>query len=131
MIHSVKCSSNYFLDLLSGRKTFELRFNDRDYKVGDYLAVNETKHFAHSDDEISSTSDNTVKTLPDSPESEMAYSGRCLLYKITYVLKDAKFLVPGMVALGLKRMELPFEDQNIDNSNFRSISKYANGMNHT
>lgn len=44
MIHAIKCSSLYFSDLLAGKKTFEIRRNDRDYRVNDYLAVNEVKH---------------------------------------------------------------------------------------
>lgn len=40
-VHEVKLSSNYFDDVLSGKKPFELRKNDRDYREGDYLILNE------------------------------------------------------------------------------------------
>ena len=41
MIHSVKIQPHYFNDVLTGRKTFEVRKNDRNYRVGDYIALNE------------------------------------------------------------------------------------------
>ena len=39
--HELKLETKYFDDIVSGRKTFELRKNDRDYKVGDLLFLNE------------------------------------------------------------------------------------------
>ena len=38
------------------------------------------------------------------------YTGRCLLYEITYVLRDFELLQPGAVVLGLKLKPLSFED---------------------
>lgn len=42
-IHEVKLSSIYFDDVAAGIKNFELRKNDRGYKVGDILKLNEVK----------------------------------------------------------------------------------------
>ena len=42
-IHEVKISSIYFDDVAAGIKNFELRKNDRGYKVGDILKLNEVK----------------------------------------------------------------------------------------
>jgi hypothetical protein len=39
--HKLKCWPNYMDDLLSGNKTFEVRVNDRNYEVGDVLALQE------------------------------------------------------------------------------------------
>ena len=39
--HKLKVWPEYFKDLLSGKKTFELRKNDRDYQVGDHLILEE------------------------------------------------------------------------------------------
>lgn len=36
-IHTLKTESVYFESLVNGTKKFELRKNDRDYKVGDWL----------------------------------------------------------------------------------------------
>lgn len=35
--HELKINKEYLEDLLSGLKKFEIRYNDRNYKVGDYL----------------------------------------------------------------------------------------------
>nr|DAJ14158.1 MAG TPA: activating signal cointegrator [Podoviridae sp. ctJ6o53] len=41
MIHALKTLPEYFEAVRNGDKTFELRKNDRNFKVGDYLALNE------------------------------------------------------------------------------------------
>ena len=40
-IHELKCWPEFFLPLKERTKEFELRKNDRDYKVGDYLLLRE------------------------------------------------------------------------------------------
>lgn len=42
-LHQVKIASQIFMDVCIGRKTFELRKNDRDYEVGDLLEMFEYK----------------------------------------------------------------------------------------
>lgn len=39
--HHVKCLQEYFNQVWLGKKTFELRKNDRDYCVGDVVALHE------------------------------------------------------------------------------------------
>ncbi|NBA21254.1 DUF3850 domain-containing protein [Enterococcus hirae] len=41
MIHELKILPEYFEAVTSGRKRFEIRKNDRDYKVGDRLYLRE------------------------------------------------------------------------------------------
>lgn len=41
MIHALKIQPQYFEVVRSEVKTFELRKNDRDFHVGDFLALNE------------------------------------------------------------------------------------------
>lgn len=41
MTHDLKTWTEYFSEVWDGKKTFEVRKNDRDYKVGDYLALME------------------------------------------------------------------------------------------
>lgn len=41
MIHELKIESKYFTDILKGIKKFEIRKNDRNYQVGDYLILKE------------------------------------------------------------------------------------------
>lgn len=61
-VHQLRLASMYFDDVASGRKTFELRKNDRDYRVGDLLELME---FA-----------------------EGRYSGRSIKAEVTYILED-------------------------------------------
>lgn len=74
MVHRLKILKQYLIDIAIGIKTFEIRFNDRDYQVGDVL------HFVC--DEVP------------------FYS----FYLVTYVLKDCeKFgLMNGYCILGIK-----------------------------
>lgn len=41
MIHALKTEPQFFEAVIDGSKTFEVRKNDRDFRVGDYLALNE------------------------------------------------------------------------------------------
>lgn len=41
MIHELKCKSEFFRDLRTEKKNFEVRKDDRGFCVGDYLALNE------------------------------------------------------------------------------------------
>lgn len=76
MIHAVKQAPEYFEDVINGRKTFEVRENDRDYREGDLLALNEY--------------------------GENGYTGRCCLVKIDYILNDEKYCRDGYVTMSIK-----------------------------
>ncbi|VEF93151.1 Domain of Uncharacterised Function with PDB structure [Streptococcus pseudoporcinus] len=39
--HMLKCYPEYFEAIMDGTKTFEYRYNDRDFKVGDELLLRE------------------------------------------------------------------------------------------
>lgn len=64
-IHTLKIQPQYFKDILYRHKTFELRKNDRDYKVGDFI------HFINVDGE----------------EFELYNEN---LYRIVYILRDVE-----------------------------------------
>lgn len=40
-VHELKILNEYFVPVLTGKKCFEIRKNDRDYKVGDVLILRE------------------------------------------------------------------------------------------
>lgn len=42
--HELKIDPDVFDDVVSGRKTFEIRYDDRGYEVGDLLKFHKTKH---------------------------------------------------------------------------------------
>lgn len=61
-VHKLKILPEYFSAVLSGKKTFELRKNDHDYKVGDVVELQEY--------------------------TENRYTGRAVEGVISYVLKS-------------------------------------------
>ncbi len=73
-IHEVKIGASFYDDAASGRKPFELRKNDRDYKAGDILKMLEFQ--------------------------DGEYTGRALYAGITYVLEDYTGLEDGYCILG-------------------------------
>lgn len=84
MIHQLKTEAQYFDDVTSGRKPFEVRLNDRDFMAGDYLALNEL----------------TLHKVND--RGDHKETGRCCLVEITYVLTDARFVRDGYAILGIR-----------------------------
>jgi len=61
-----------------GDKTFEVRFNDRDYRKGDVLLLRSVKRGEYTGDKI--------------------------LRKVTYVLDNEDFVKKGFVILGIKAL---------------------------
>ena len=65
--HDLKTWPEYFNEVFLGHKTFEVRKNDRDFKVGDYLILKEWDPNTNS------------------------YTGRMLARKVSYILKGGEF----------------------------------------
>ena len=78
-LHELKTIPPYFIQVLNGKKTFELRYNDRNFKVHDVLYLKEYY-----------------------PESD-TYSGNNVLVRVLYVLKEFKGLEPGYCILGISK----------------------------
>jgi hypothetical protein len=76
MIHALKIEPIYFKEIAEGIKSFEVRKNDRPYRKGDYVALNEW-------------------------ENE-CYTGRCTLHKIVYILSDPEYCKEGYIIFGLE-----------------------------
>lgn len=83
MTHAVKTWKQYFEPQENGEKMFELRKDDRPYKVGDYFLSQE---FDHEKNE---------------------YTGMESKYIISYILRDAEFfgLKSGYCILQLKTID--------------------------
>lgn len=85
MIHHLKTIQPYFEHIYDGVKTFEIRKNDRDFRVGDILFLKEYRKY----DEPGAT-----------------YSGREVHARIAYMFTDRDFGVqPGYCVLGLTDIE--------------------------
>lgn len=79
-VHYIRLAATYFDDVAAGVKTFELRKNDRGYKTGDMLEMNEFK--------------------------EGRNTGRMIRCKVTYMLEDYAGLTEGYCILGIKVIEV-------------------------
>lgn len=77
MIHALKTAPGYFVDVISGEKSFEVRKNDRPFHIGDMLALNE--YIAESD----------------------TYTGRSCIVTIEYILSEKEYCKDGYVILGI------------------------------
>ena len=80
MIHQLKVEKKYYRDIIAGNKTFEVRKNDRNFKVGDLLGFNET--------------------VSEEVANEVTETGECVVAIITYILNDERFCKDGYVTLG-------------------------------
>lgn len=78
MIHELKINPEYFKSVISGAKPFEIRRNDRNFKVGDFVALNEF-------------------------DDKSGYTGESALYEITYVMTSTEYVKEGFAVLGIKR----------------------------
>ena len=78
MIHALKQHPKHFADVISGKKLFEVRKNDRDYKVGDLLALNEYD-----------------------PETKSYTGNSCIVY-VDYILNDPEYCKEGYVVMSIK-----------------------------
>lgn len=78
-VHQIRLASMYFNDVVSGKKSFELRKNDRNYKIGDILEMLEFNDGRHT--------------------------GRTVKAEVTYMLEDYTGLTEGYCILATKVLE--------------------------
>jgi hypothetical protein len=79
--HELKTWPRFFEAVVSGAKPFEVRRNDRDFKVGDRLVLREWNEKA-------------------------GYTGQMCQQEVTYVLAGGPpFVTPGYVVLGLRPLQ--------------------------
>lgn len=81
-VHHIKTWTPFFKEVKTGVKSFEVRFNDRDYKVGDTLILDDFD-----------------------PDKQM-YTGDWTAKLITYKLDDPRFVKEGYVILGMKDIKI-------------------------
>ncbi|MCI8604961.1 MAG: DUF3850 domain-containing protein [Ruminiclostridium sp.] len=78
MLHKLKIRPKFFKAVISGEKTFEIRRNDRNFKVGDRIELKEYS-------------------------KKSGFTGRSAMFDITYVMTDTEFVKKGFAVLGIKR----------------------------
>lgn len=76
MIHELKIYPDFFNEVISGKKTFEIRKNDRPFKEGDLLALNEWDW--------------------------NSYTGRSCLVYVDFIMNSPKYVKEGMVVMAIK-----------------------------
>lgn len=86
--HMLKTDPAVFQDVLDGSKTFEIRFNDRGYQIGDLIVLKETKF----------TGQQMKSGQP------LVYTGREIQKRISYVL-GGYGLQDDWVILGIQDIE--------------------------
>ena len=74
--HYIKILPEYYRAIESGKKTFEVRYNDRNYQVYDILHLQECVNDY--------------------------YTGREITAEITYILDDSKYCKDGYVVMAIK-----------------------------
>lgn len=76
MIHELKILPHFFTDVISGEKSFEIRKNDRPFRKGDLLALNEF-------------------------DGEHYTGNSCLVY-IDCIMNDTDYVKKDMVVMAIK-----------------------------
>lgn len=90
MIHELKTLPQYFNAVVSGEKYFEVRKLDRPFRVGDLLALNEYDG------------------------EKKAYTGRCCVVYVDYILDDATYCKSGYVTMSVKPCSVMKHDRPIN-----------------
>lgn len=104
--HTLKCWPLYFSEILSGQKTFDLRYDDRGYQVGDRLQLQEY---------LRPMGDDRVGT----------YTGRELTVDVSYILRgpQTKFgLMAGFVCMALAPTRVLHNTKESSTSNAEGMS---------
>ena len=83
MTHELKTWPEFFIETRGGRKKFELRKNDRDFKVGDELLLKEW--------------DPEPSKLPGRSLA-IGYTGRELLVRVDYIMAGVDFGPPDLIS---------------------------------
>lgn len=75
-MHNLKIKPQYFKDVVAEIKKFEVRFNDRHFKVGDFIVLEEF--------------------------DSRGYTGKYINAEITYICDDPAFVKKDYIILGIR-----------------------------
>jgi len=88
MIHQLKIERQYFQQIILGEKTFEVRKNDRDFHVGDYLGLNE------------------ITDHPCNEKGERKETGAFILVKVLNVFDNPAYVKENLVIMSIRPCEI-------------------------
>jgi hypothetical protein len=81
-VHTLKCNTQSFVAIFDGFKEFEVRKNDRDYKIGDWLCLREWN-------------ENT------------GYTKHVIKCQVKYILKGGQYgIEDGYVVMGINNIKI-------------------------
>jgi hypothetical protein len=86
IIHELKTVQPYFDNVWSGMKKFEVRKNDRGFKLGDLLLLQEY----------------------DRVRSQTGYTGKEILVRVDYILDNENYCKDGYVVMGFSELHRKF-----------------------
>lgn len=122
MIHELRCWPDQFDATYNGNKTHEVRVNDRDFQVGDYLFLREFVPCSECkgsgrlhlkggsisfDDGVAGTPVMNIK-LPCCEAPHGTYSSRTCYVKVSYITPGGEWGIPAdSVVLSVKLFDRP------------------------
>ena len=83
-VHQIKCINPFYNEVAAGIKTFEVRYNDRNYNVGEKVVLYEYD-----------------------PEKQK-HTGRWLTFVISYILPGGQYgIANGYIVMGISELIVP------------------------
>lgn len=105
--HELKCHPHFFAAIAAGKKTFEIRRNDRDYRIGDMLNLREY-------------------------DPTFGMTGRSLAgLEVVYIMlaEDFPAILPGFVIMGLRGVpSMAIEDEREHNDGLVEVPTGVDGV---
>lgn len=103
MRHELKTWPEFYRAVQENKKTFELRYDDRNYQVGDELILREFEpcHSCKGKGEVARYGPERPQQCSECWGSGGRYTGLSMIYSVTYVLKDHPGIRSGYVIMGL------------------------------
>ena len=96
--HKLKIKSEHFSDVINKTKTAEIRYNDRNYQVGDILILNEI-------------------------DENGIFTGNKCVVTVTHILDNNQYLQAGYVMLSFHMLNSDFLNRGIDEIKAQGIEE--------
>lgn len=101
-VHELKLNTTYYDDVESGLKTFEIRKNDQDFKVGDILALTRWGEGTYLKSEKSLSPNSVFTGYSTNRYPANIREADTILMKVTYITDYEQ--KPGYVVMGIDHL---------------------------